>query len=96
MKITTQNLGFLIYKRYHIKRAGLFLPTREIYVKQPTHSGDSIFKTWIGFSTDFCFSLHVIKHLVLVSIRVEKHSDLTRSKSLEAKNKLHCLLVYNW
>lgn len=103
MKRTTPSLGFLIDKPgtagVIINMQGYFYLLEKIYVKQPTQSGDSIFKNldWVFFPFLLFLCAHnkVAKRLALVSIAVEYafRSDCEREQIPGAKNKLHCLLV---
>lgn len=105
MKRATPGLGFLIDKLgtagVVINMQGYFFLLEKMYVKQPTRSGDSIFKNldWVFFPFLLFFCAHnkVAKHLALVSITVENafRSDWELEQTPGAKNKLHCLFVYN-
>ena len=106
MKRATPGLGFLIDKLgtggVVINMQGYFYLLEKMYVKQPTRSGDSIFKNldWVFFPFLLFFCAHnkVAKRLALVSITVENtfRSDCEREQTPGAKNKLHCLFVYNY
>lgn len=105
MKRATPGLGFLIDKLgtagVVINMQGYFFLLEKMYVKQPARSGDSIFKNldWVFFPflLFFCARNKVAKRLALVSITVENafRSDWEREQTPGAKNKLHCLFVYN-